>query len=103
MKFKHGDRVAVYDSSIYGTRARATIENPKPGKFVTVRLNPKDTICVTYQQCRLLKKKKRRHIWVHENALKEERTTPGGWVVGLKYPTDHGDGPWLEFAEVKKK
>lgn len=93
MKFKVGQRIAVYDM---GKRYVCTIKIINDSQTVTANYeNNKPFTCLVHvKQCRLLKKKERRRIWVDMPSL---------YRSGDRHIVYYEEqGGCVEFVEVKK-
>lgn len=111
--FKVGDRVRVYGPAQSFLNGSYTEYDGQRGAYtndvmvafghrIRVKLDTGEEINVSPKQCRrLLPAKPKRTIWVHENALKENRIGLD-WMVNLEYPVNDR-GAWVEFREVRKK
>lgn len=108
MKFKVGDRVAVYGSSrgdaLFSEGARAVIvAGPDSESFLEIQFEAgaREKGLVHPKQCRRLVKKERRCIWVDEPNLRDLAKTKGGQreVFISTRPMPRA----VEFVEVKKK
>lgn len=107
--FVIGDRVAVYSQGeligpgyARGQKHKATIKEIKDTESLILRFDraEADSPCFWHpKQCRLLKKKERRRIWVSEFDLVG--------IIGSRRayydPPITPDVKWIEFVEVKKK
>lgn len=107
MKYKVGDRVAVYGtvpcelnkySNAYKRGAKATVTNVHADDEIEVETIYGKTVCHP-KQCRRLKKKERRRVWVFPPHL--ESDSPH--MVAANGPVYSDEGAWIEFVEVKKR
>lgn len=107
--FKVGDRVAVYGATQTGysgvvfERKTGTIKEIEParGAWFNVLLDgAKQTYTFHPKQCRLVKKKERRRMWISEMHL-EHHLKVGDPTYAYSYP-DLVTEP-VEFVEVRKK
>lgn len=99
MKFIVGDRVAFYDLA---KRHTGKVVANSTEKEVRVAVDGTGCDCLLApQQCRLLKKKQRRRIWVNpENYdIKLQLTNRQAY---LRFPGEQTNS-WIEFVEVKKR
>lgn len=101
MKFKVGDRVAVYFN---GTRLTGSVVgyNNEEDSLAVLKSTATDydTVSAHPKQCRLLKKKERRRIWIHRDAYFKAQAISRemiGFSREMLHDTD------IEFIEVKKK
>ena len=110
MRFKVGDRVRVFGGSIYALEGRAPSETGYKGTvkyiqdgWLSVELdNPNksnDQYLFHPKQCRKLKKKARRRIWLPSSHL--ERVLDAG--CGLIDIYNKAYESCTEFVEVKSK
>ncbi len=104
--YKVGDRVAVYNhdpkNKALGswTGEILWIGRPLPcGVWLTVKLSTKEVI-VHSKQCRLLKKKTRRRIWIDPLALEDDKVAIGECIYKSK---EQAVSDAIEFIQVKKK
>lgn len=98
MKFKVGDRVAVYHSDKRHTGTVRYFERGLMRIALRKLHNGNDTLLVHPKQCRLLKKKEVRRIWVCEDYLSHDLLKPVNYLPVLREPFRH----YSEFIEVKK-
>lgn len=98
-KFKIGAAVATYDINIRGTGIIVEIKGDLIG------INPDDAKTVFQwfhkKQCRLLRKKKRKHMWVTPEIYTAETSSIDGRRLH-SYSWSFVNG-WHEFVEVRKE
>lgn len=100
IKFSIGDRVSVADMDHYlgkSMNGKGTVSKIKNDYIIVDmdRWDPPGKICFNPKQCRLLKKKKRRRIWIG--------TSPDGSCLDLKNTSWNSFSGSIKFIEVKKK
>lgn len=99
MKFKVGERVAVYESHL--RRTGTVEENPNTGPAwsgtVWINFGSGHKEHAHHKQCRLLKKKERRRIWILA------ANSPANMCPGQIQVYDCPGCDRVEFIEVKKK
>lgn len=117
MKFKVGDRIAVYgmlwshSESNYvnciGTRLRITkiiddnrITLEEDRSNIKYAAHPK--------QCRKLTKITKRRLWIHKNAFNSKYDSNKGtfntdWAIYKQLPWDLRGNSFIELVEIKKK
>lgn len=110
MKFKVGDRVAVYGPRItMNATAFGSCQDvvygaiTADGKFPTIKSDLDD--CEYYfhpKQCRLLKRKERKRVWVDPDYLIPNQPYFYKPEKGMPVRTTKGNS-WIEFIEVKRK
>lgn len=96
MKFKVGDRVAFYTAEGRGT---GKIVMDDGDGTIGILSDKRDSARVHPKQCRLLKKKERRRMWISKKILEEllkDNKTP---IYDSKPEYFH---LYSEFIEVKK-
>lgn len=98
-KFKVGDKVVVYDSRrLIGKVTSRVEQNGMPGTlFVEGTYINGQPFQLTphHKQCRLLKKKERRRVWIYWDDINTGR--PHTLLSDTNIPN------YVEFVEVKKK
>lgn len=102
MKFKVGDRVAVYDRERMVAVVVADKRDNPPGCIWVKFIGTNHEYPVHPKQCRHLKKKReQRRVWVNP------APTPGGkWEIphnNFVSPSEPPNCGWAEFIEVIKK
>lgn len=105
MKFEKGMRVAVYRE---GKRLKGVIESFINSYQFFVRCDDNWAIIAHTKQCRLLKKKPRRRVWVEfDYNTNEPRAVAESYekleTSWEKYRQDVGGRYIREFIEVRKK
>jgi hypothetical protein len=98
--FTVGDRVAVY---ISGQRMTGTVHEELEFGNLKVRCDigaPFGYPIVHPKQCRKLKKKARRRVWIHPEGFKAIPTDGTYQVAATR--VDYSCNRWIEFIEVRK-
>lgn len=91
MKFKVGDRVAIYTN-----HGRAVDEIQDITSTGVLLLH---TMSAHYKQCRLLKKRDHKRMWVHHMDYKNWQLKAHQLVIF----SDPHDSDYIEFVEVHRK
>lgn len=98
MKFKVGERVAVYDG--FG-RDIGIVEEIRDG-ILSIGSEDSDRFVAHPKQCRRLVKKPKRRVFLRESA---GGNLTSGWTIDIDTASDfgHPNGKWIEFIEVRRK
>jgi hypothetical protein len=108
MKFKVGDRVAVYsDSDQTGSdwRVVGNVVRSDGDGLVRVRIDGRHEWNFHEKQCRKLVKKQRQSVWIHKRELKLAKEL-GAPAWDEPWEGENGEikrSDFIEFVEVKRK
>lgn len=103
MKFKVGDRVAVYGVWVFAKwyeRLTTKIDEIYPSGNLRVMLNNKMEI-VHPKQCRRLKPKKRQVIWAKREDLYNMGKNSSDDLIVCRFSDPDNKLYWIKFTEVK--